>query len=260
MRKAIFVLIVLFVFLVGCAQTPLPATRQIVSTPTPEVATATSTSEAVTATPTLEAVMPTPTPEAATATPTQAAQEIPPSPTPIPPSPTPAPQEPAASTAWTPDGIVGEGEYAHQVEAGGVQFYWSTDAEFLYGALSAKTTGWVSVGFDPQERMQGADYIFGYVREGQLFIEDMLGVRPFGAGSHPPDTELGGRNDIRESGGRESDGVTVIEFKISLDSGDAKDKPLRPGQSYKIVLAWGSRDDFSSMHGGYGYATITIDQ
>ena len=249
MKKAISALIVLFVFLVGCAQTPLPATRQVVSTPTPK---------SVTATPTSEAAMP--TPEAATATPTLPAQEILLSPTPLPVSPTPAPQVPAASTAWTPDGIVGEGEYAHQVEAGGVQFYWSTDAKFLYGALSARTTGWVSVGFDPQDRMQGADYIFGYVRDGQLFIEDMFGTRPFGSNSHPPDTELGGRNDIRESVGRESDGVTVVEFKIPLDSGDAKDKSLRAGQSYKIILAWGSRDDFSSIHGGYGYATMTIDQ
>lgn len=178
-------------------------------------------------------------------------------------APTRTPVQEAAATpqssAWTPDGVIGEGEYANTVEAGGVQFSWSTDAEFLYGALSAQATGWVAVGFDPQNKMQGANYIFGYVKDGQTFVEDMFGTRPIGANSHPPDTDLGGRNDIVESGGSEAGGVTVIEFKIPLDSGDTNDKPLRAGSSYKVILAWSNRDDFTSIHGGYGSAEINID-
>lgn len=163
------------------------------------------------------------------------------------------------SSAWAPDGAIGEGEYANLVEAGGVQFYWSNDAEFLYGALSARATGWVAVGFDPVNKMQGANYIFGYVKDGQTFIDDMFGIRPFGPGSHPADIDQGGSNDIVESGGSEAGGVTVIEFKIPLDSGDANDKPLRAGSSYKVILAWSNRDDFTSIHGGYGSAEINID-
>lgn len=244
MNKLVPLSLILTLVLVGCVQT----SPTVTTPPTPTVRAATPTPTAQpTPTPTVE---PTPQPTTAqnpVAEPTSTPQA----------APEPAHTEGSAS-AWTPDGVIGEGEYAGFVEAGGVQFRWSTDAEFLYGALSAQTTGWVSVGFDPQNKMQGADYVFGYVKDGQLYIEDMFGIRPIGSGSHPPDTELGGRNDIVASGGVERDGVTVIEFKIPLDSGDSNDKPLRAGQSYKIILAWGSRDDFTSIHGGYGSATIEI--
>jgi hypothetical protein len=155
--------------------------------------------------------------------------------------------------------VIGEDEYAHQTEAAGVTFYWTHDAEFLYGALSAPTEGWVAVAFDPETRMQGANYVFGYVQNGRTLIEDMYGVQPAGPGSHPPDEDLGGSNDILEYGGLEEAGVTVIEFKIPLDSGDAYDKPLQPGSNYTILLAWGAGDDLQLYHGGRDYGEMELD-
>ncbi len=155
--------------------------------------------------------------------------------------------------------MIDEGEYPHQVEAAGVTLHWVNDAEHLFAALAAQTGGWVAVGFAPQARMQGANFVFGYVQNGQVTIEDMHGVRPAGTGSHPPDEQLGGRNDVVEYGGREEGGLTVVEFKIPLDSGDQYDKPLRPGSSYRIILAVGSSDDFESYHAARDYAEITID-
>ncbi len=248
MKTTFLVSLLLIVALVGCAATTVAPTATAVPptyTPAQEI-TPTATTEPV-----------------STSTPAKSGQETQAPPTPTtqaatePPTPTLAPT--VEGPAWTPDGVIGEGEYANTVEAGGVQFYWSTDAEFLYGALSAKSTGWVAVGFDPQNKMQGANYIFGYVKDGQTFVEDMFGTRPIGANSHPPDTDLGGRNDILEFGGSEAGGVTVIEFKIPLDSGDVNDKPLRAGSSYKVILAWSNRDDFTSIHGGYGSTEINID-
>jgi hypothetical protein len=155
--------------------------------------------------------------------------------------------------------VIGEGEYAHQIEQAGVTFHWANDAEVLYGALSAQTGGWVSIAFDPEARMQGANYVFGYVQDGQTLIEDMYGTQPAGPSSHPPDEQLGGSNDILEYGGLEEAGVTVIEFSIPLDSGDEYDKPLQPGSSYKVLLAWGAGDDLESYHGGRGAGEIVLD-
>ena len=180
----------------------------------------------------------------------------PPAATAVPPTVAP---EPAAEVAWQADGVVGEGEYPHMVEAAGVTFYWANDGENLHAAMAAETSGWVSVGFDPESRMQGANYVFGYVRDGQAFVADMFGTRPAGSGSHPPDEELGGSNDVLEYAGREEGGVTVIEFKIPLDSGDAYDKPLSAGASYTIIVARGSRDDFDASHNARGSAEITLD-
>ena len=160
---------------------------------------------------------------------------------------------------WVADGVIDEGENAHQAETAGAVLYWSNDAEHLYAAISAQTTGWVAVAFDPQQAMMGANYVFGYVQDGELYLEDMYGTKPRGIDAHPPDEQLGGSNDILESAGREEAGRTVIEFKIPLDSGDPYDKPLVPGASYTALLAVGGADDFVSYHTERGATQITLD-
>ena len=185
------------------------------------------------------------------------------------PAPTPAPQAPptpaaavkevAPPTPWKADGLISEGEYPHKTEVAGVEFHWSNDDSYLYAAMSAETSGWVAVGFDPEDRMKGANYVLGYVKDGEVFIQDMFGVKPTGPGSHPPDEELGGTNDILKYAGREEGGLTVIEFKIPLDSSDQYDKPLRSGGSYDLITALGPSDDFASRHVSRGYGQITID-
>ena len=99
----------------------------------------------------------------------------------------------------------------------------------------------------------------GYVKDGEALIQDMFGVKPVGMGSHPPDVELGGSDDILDYAGREEGGVTVIELKIPLDSGDEYDKPLSPGAGYDLITAIGSGDDFDSIHIARGRGNITLD-
>ena len=62
-----------------------------------------------------------------------------------------------------------------------------------------------------------------------------------------------------EYAGSEQGGVTVIEFKVPLDSGDEYDKPMVPGQTYRINLAMGAADDLNSYHAGRGTSEITLD-
>jgi hypothetical protein len=176
-------------------------------------------------------------------------------------TPVPAATEPPApvKVAWEADGVIGDGEYAHSVEVAGVEFHWSNDDAHLYGAMAAETSGWVSVGFDPEQRMQGANYILGYVEGDQTVVEDMYGTKPTGRDSHPPDRDLGGTADVVEFGGREEGGVTVIEFKIPLDSGDQYDKPLSKGGTYNLIAASGRSDDLQSIHASRGLGQITLD-
>ncbi len=201
--------------------------------------------------------------EVASPVPTTApeATAIPPADTPVPTVEAAAEESPTAPSelAWMADGAIGKGEYRHTTEAAGVTFHWTNDAEYLYAALSAETIGWVSVGFNPENRMQGANYIYGYVADSTAFVEDMFGVSPAGPGSHPADEGLGGGNDVVEYAGSEQGGVTVIEFKIPLDSGDEYDKSLVPGETYRIVLAVGAADDLDSYHTGRGTSEITLD-
>jgi hypothetical protein len=194
-------------------------------------------------------VSPTATAEPAASTP------VPPTATQAAPATVPSPTDPP----WVADGVIGEGEYAHETEAAGVTLRWTNDDESLYAALEAQTEGWVAVGFDPEDRMKGANFIFGYVTGGQVSIEDMFGVRPFGPGAHPSDEQLGGQNHVAEFGGLEEGGRTVVEFKIPLDSGDQYDKPLRAGSTYTILLALGSSDSIEMYHAERDYSEVTID-
>lgn len=41
--------------------------------------------------------------------------------------------------------------------------------------LSAPTEGWVAVAFNPTEMMQGANFIIGYVQDGQVYIRNDYG-------------------------------------------------------------------------------------
>ncbi len=110
--------------------------------------------------------------------------------------------------------------------------------------LSAETTGWLAVGFNPTVKMKDANYIIGYVKEGILYIEDHFGFSPIG---HKSDLELGGTNDIYNSKGIEKDGKTEISFSIPRKPVDKFDNEIKKGKN-KIILAMGLRDDFTSKH------------
>lgn len=135
--------------------------------------------------------------------------------------------------------------------AAGVNVQWNVDGDTITVQASAGTTGWVAVGFDPSRQMADANIIIGYVEDGELFISDDYGVSRI---SHAPDTENGGSNDIVNAEGDERDGVTTIRFTIPLDSGDAMDKPLEPGTTYTVIVAYGpdDADDFGTYHATRG--------
>lgn len=133
----------------------------------------------------------------------------------------------------------------NEVTVEGITFQWMTDDEYLYGMVSAPTTGWVSVGFDPTNQMADANIIIGYVDGGMVSIRDDFGTS---GTSHASDSSLGGTDDIMEPGGMEENGETMISFKIPLNSGDMYDSVLVPGNNYMIILAYGSGDNFTGFH------------
>ena len=95
--------------------------------------------------------------------------------------------------------------------------------------------------------MGGANILIGYVADGQAFLRDDFGI---GQVKHGPDTGQGGSADFSDLEGEERDGVTVLRFTIPLDSGDANDKKLQEGESYKVIYAYGpnGKDDFGTYH------------
>jgi hypothetical protein len=169
----------------------------------------------------------------------------------------PAPTETPAMVAPAIDGVVTEGEYQQQADFGDIRIWWYNDDTHIYLALSGDTTGWVAVGINPQIGMQDADYLFGYVQDGETMIWDAYGTEPTGA-NHPPDEDLGGADDIVAFAGIEADGVTTIEVQRPLETGDAYDQQLEPGQSYPIIIAIGGEDAFNAYHLRYDRGNLAL--
>ncbi|NIP35848.1 MAG: hypothetical protein GWN18_12860, partial [Thermoplasmata archaeon] len=85
------------------------------------------------------------------------------------------------------DGVVEDGEYDFDARfAGGdYRLYWKVVGDDLQIAIRARTEGWVSLGIDPEDRMQGADMVIGWVEDGTPVVHDAYATGP--TGPHPPD-------------------------------------------------------------------------
>ena len=154
--------------------------------------------------------------------------------------------------------MIGEDEYAHQDDIGGVRLWWRNDDEFLFLAIESATSGWVSVGIDPVNRMEGANYIICAVVDGEASVWDTYGTAPTGA-NHPPDEDLGGTSDIVAFAAVEEDGHTRCEVQIPLDSGDEFDKRLESGGTYAAITAAASWDSYDGYHSSRAEGAIELD-
>jgi PKD repeat protein len=143
-----------------------------------------------------------------------------------------------------------------KVEVSGMTLEWRSDSANLHIRLSAPTTGWVAVGFNPSSMMKDANFIMGYVVGNDAFISDQFGTA---VTSHTPDADLGGSDNVFDSEGTQT-GATRITFTIPLDSGDSYDQALVAGQTYKVIVAHGpdGADDFTTQHSARASVNIKI--
>lgn len=167
------------------------------------------------------------------------------------------PIEPVAVVPVAIDGVVFPGEYSHRTDAGGFEVHWSNDINYLRVGLVSPGTGYVAIGFDPDYRMKGADFIIAAVEDGRLLIRDDYGD---GSVRHTADTLLGGTDDIIEAAGSERDGGTTVEFVVPLAARDEYDKTLVPGRTYHILVAYhNTSDSFAARHSRRGSGTMRLD-
>ncbi|MCF7918499.1 MAG: hypothetical protein K9N06_01115, partial [Candidatus Cloacimonetes bacterium] len=143
------------------------------------------------------------------------------------------------------------------VTGAGVTLKYKVEDTDLHCILSANTSGWISVGFNPTSMMRDADFIIGYVSSGIGYMRDDWGISNT---THVSDISLGGSDNITLISASEAGGVSELEFKIPLNSGDQYDQVMQIDQTYPIILARGNGDSFDSMHAATGYASITLSE
>jgi len=124
-------------------------------------------------------------------------------------------------------------------------FSWVFKAESIEFTMSAPTTGWISLGFNPTKRMKDADYILAYVKDGKVYISDEYGT---GNTSHASDVSLGGKESAKAISFVEESRRTSITFSLPLNSGDRYDTVFVEGEKCKVLGAYGTSKNFSSRH------------
>ena len=139
----------------------------------------------------------------------------------------------------------------------GITLEWRTTTNTLLEVrVSAETTGWVGVGFEPSgSQMSGANIILGYVDGSDVILEDHYGSSQT---AHTEDTQ----SNITLISGTEENGVTTLWFTTPYISSDtAHDQPITSGNTVTVLLAYGSNssDDTTTTHGSGRRIRTTIN-
>ena len=134
--------------------------------------------------------------------------------------------------------------YEHEIIVQKMTFSWKVNGADIHIKLTAPTTGWVGIGFNPSKEMKDAKFVLGYVKDGETIISDEFGT---GEIKHETVEKLGGKSDISLIGGKEEGGETTIEFTIPLISKDTKGGKIDPSGITTVLLAYGLDRDTSKL-------------
>jgi hypothetical protein len=115
------------------------------------------------------------------------------------------------------------------------------------------------MGLDPIVVADNADLVFGWVDDqGRPSVVDAHSQGAYGP--YPPDTRLGGSDDILDYAGSEREGVTTLEFTRLLDTGDGHDSTIQPRGGNKIIWMYGEVDDYNTRFTDMGYAWLRSEK
>lgn len=134
-------------------------------------------------------------------------------------------------------------------------FSWVFKGDNIEFTMSAPTTGWIALGFNPSKRMKDADYILAYVDTGKIYISDEYGT---GNTTHQSDISLGGKESVQAIAFVEEANKTTIIFSLPLNSGDKYDTVFKQGEKCKVLGAYSNSKNFKSKHRKRGSVEIVL--
>jgi len=122
-------------------------------------------------------------------------------------------------------------------ESNGFRMTWSIQGKYINITMSAPTQSYVSVGFNVIPRMDGADYVVGWVDDNQKGI--LLDQYSPDTAMPKDDSRLSGRNDVQLlAASRTKEGVSIT-FSRLLDTGDKYDRPITNASNFHLLWAFG---------------------
>jgi len=133
------------------------------------------------------------------------------------------------------DGVIKADEYPVKLELNKMTVYLSRTEKGLYFAITAKTKGWIAIGFDAV-KMHNARMFLGYVKGKDTFIREDKGS---GRSHNKRDTALLKAYALAES----ADGVMIFEGELAASEFITKDQ-----KALELITAFGNSDNFTGIH------------
>lgn len=132
------------------------------------------------------------------------------------------------------------------LDGGNYRLSWTVKEDVISIQASAKTLGWVAIGFEPTEQMKDADMIIGFFDSKGSTVIDAFSTGPIGP--HPDDISLGGTNDVISSSMTQRNGWTTLSFERKLVTGDKFDHPLSGDKPIQVIWSYGTSTDLKKYH------------
>ena len=133
-------------------------------------------------------------------------------------------------------------EYQHSVKAGDMTLQWTLGEQTLDIKLTAKTSGWVGIGFNPTRAMKDAAFFIGAVADGMPKVTQHYGDSAY---NH---SKAMSASEFTNVTGREENGLTEITFSLPAVFKDSKFKPIQTNSETLVLLAYATDDSFSAKH------------
>lgn len=127
------------------------------------------------------------------------------------------------------------------VEKNGMKVHWEHRSDSVHFDVSAPTTGWLAIGFNPSDRLKNTYLIMGCHTGGSPRLVEHYAVKP---GDYRPIVEFGGQPQATRINGTEKGGKTRLRFSLPLKAADHYRKDLHPGRQYFMLMAYSRSDDF----------------
>lgn len=131
----------------------------------------------------------------------------------------------------------GHSFFAALDESQKVKLYWNVDTakKEIYFTVEAQTTGWVGFGISTgQGKMQGADIVIGWVKDGKTYFKDRHAT-----GHSTP--KIDSQQDYVLIALQEESGKTVMKFKRKFETCDPDDNSIKEGTT-KVIYAMHPKD------------------
>ncbi len=118
---------------------------------------------------------------------------------------------------------------------------WKHEGNRVFFEMTAPTTGWVAIGFNPDEGITATYLLMGRVVNGEAELVEHYTLAP---GNYKDIESLGDKVAVANVSGEESGNTSTIRFSLPVKTDGKYQKSLTTELKYTMLMAFSRDDDF----------------